>query len=96
MAQNWQMLSMRPIKKVTDEITGDSNYIISKETEHDMEPDIYLHEGLSSMDDKVIADKFYDLSQEEFTNNFYLSAVSDCVNEDGGLYYLPGPVWMPE
>lgn len=79
---------------VTDEITGDSNYIISKEMEHDMEPDIYLYEGLNSMDDKVISDKFYDLSQEEFTNNFYLSAVSECVNEDGGLYYLPGPVYV--
>ena len=67
---------------VTDEITGDSDYIIAREMEHDMEPDIYLYEGLSTMDDKIIADKFYDLSQEEFTNNFYLTAVSECMNED--------------
>lgn len=79
---------------VTDEIVGDAAYIISKEMEHGMEPDIYLYEGLSAMDDKVIADKFYDLSNEEFTNNFYLTAVSDCVNDDGGLYYLPGPVYV--
>ena len=79
---------------VTDEIVGESGYIIAKEMEHGMEPDIYLYEGLSTMDDAVIADKFYDLSQEAFTNNFYLSAVSDCVNEDGGLYYLPGPVYV--
>ena len=79
---------------VTDEITGDSDYIIAREMEHDMEPDIYLYEGLSTMDDKIIADKFYDLSQEEFTNNFYLTAVSECMNEDGGLYYLPGPVYV--
>ncbi|MDY2629652.1 MAG: 5'-nucleotidase C-terminal domain-containing protein [Lachnospiraceae bacterium] len=79
---------------VTDELVGDPDYIIAKEMEHNIEPDIYLYEGLCQMDDKVIADKFYDLSQEEFTNNFYLSAVSECVNEDGGLYYLPGPVYV--
>ena len=79
---------------VTDEIVGESGYIIAKEMEHGMEPDIYLYEGLSTMDDAVIADKFYDLSQEAFTNNFYLTAVSECVNKDGGLYYLPGPVYV--
>ena len=79
---------------VTDELVGNPNYIISKEMEHNIEPDIYLYEGLYEMDDKVIADIFYDLSQEEFTNNFYLSAVSECVNDDGGLYYLPGPVYV--
>ena len=79
---------------VTDEIVGEPNYVIAKEMEHGMEPDIYLYEGLSTMDDAVIADKFYDLSQEAFTNNFYLTAVSECVNKDGGLYYLPGPVYV--
>ncbi|MGM9600310.1 MAG: 5'-nucleotidase C-terminal domain-containing protein [Faecousia sp.] len=79
---------------VTDELVGVPDYIIAKEMEHHIEPDIYLYEGLYQMDDKVIADKFYDLSQEEFTNNFYLSAVSECVNEDGGLYFLPGPVYV--
>ena len=79
---------------VTDELVGDPDYIIAKEMEHNIEPDIYLYEGLYQMDDKVIADKFYDLSQEKFTNNFYLSAVSDCLNEDGGLYFLPGPVYV--
>lgn len=79
---------------ITDELVGSPNYIISKEMEHNIEPDIYLYEGLYQMNDKVIADKFYDLSQEEFTGNFYLSAVSECVNENGGLYYLPGPVYV--
>ena len=79
---------------VTDEIVGEPGYVIAKEMEHGMEPDIYLYEGLSTMDDAVIADKFYDLSQEAFTNNFYLTAVSECVNTDGGLYYLPGPVYV--
>ena len=79
---------------VTDELVGTPNYIISKEMEHNIEPDIYLYEGLNMMDDKFIAEKFYDLSQEEFTGNFYLSAVTECVNEDGGLYYLPGPVYV--
>lgn len=79
---------------VTDEIVGEPAYVIAKEMEHGMEPDIYLYEGLSAMDDAVIADKFYDLSQEAFTNNFYLTAVSECVNKDGGLYYLPGPVYV--
>lgn len=79
---------------VTDELVGTPNYIISQEMERNIEPDIYLYEGLSVMDDKLIADKFYDLSEEEFSNNFYLSAVSECVNEDGGLYYLPGPVYV--
>ena len=79
---------------VTDELVGDPNYIIAREMEHNIESDIYLYEGLYQMDDKIVADKFYDLSQEEFTNNFYLSAVSECVNEDGGLYYLPGPVYV--
>lgn len=73
---------------VTDELVGTPNYIISQEMERNIEPDIYLYEGLSAMDDKLIADKFYDMSEEEFSNNFYLSAVSECVNEDGGLYYL--------
>ena len=79
---------------VTDELVGTPDYIIAKEMEYNLEPDIYLYEGLSHMDDKIIADKFYDLSQEEFVNHFYLSAVSDCINEDGGLYYLPGPVYV--
>lgn len=79
---------------VTDELVGDPDYIIAKEMEHGIEPDIYLYEGLYQMDDKFIAERFYDLSREEFTNNFYLSAVSACVNEDGGLYYLPGPVYV--
>ena len=79
---------------VTDEIVGRPDYIIAKEMEHGMEPDIYLYEGLSTMDDALIAEKFYDLSQEAFTNNFYLTAVSECVNKDGGLYYLPGPVYV--
>ena len=79
---------------VTDEIVGRPDYIIAKEMEHGMEPDIYLYEGLSTMDDAVIADKFYDLSQEAFANNFYLTAVSECAKEDGGLYYLPGPVYV--
>ena len=79
---------------VTDELVGTPDYIISKEMEHNIEPDIYLYEGLYLMDDKFIADKFYDLSGESFANNFYLSAVSECVNEDGGLYYLPGPVYV--
>ena len=79
---------------VTDELVGTPDYIIAKEMEYDLEPDIYLYEGLSNMDDKIIADKFYDLSREEFVNHFYLSAVSDCINEDGGLYFLPGPVYV--
>ena len=79
---------------VTDEIVGSTDYIIEKEMEHNIEPDIYLYEGLNYMDDRVIADKLYDISNEEFTNNFYLSAVSECVNEDGRLYYLPGPVYV--
>lgn len=79
---------------VTDEIVGDHAYIISKEMEQGLEPDIYLYEGLKSMDDAVVAEKFYDLSQERFTNNYYLSAISDCVNSDGGLYYLPGPIYI--
>ena len=79
---------------VTDELVGTPDYIIAKEMAFDLEPDIYLYEGLSRMDDKIIADKFYDLSGEEFVNNFYLSAVSECVNDDGGLYYLPGPVYV--
>ncbi|MGN0774472.1 MAG: 5'-nucleotidase C-terminal domain-containing protein [Candidatus Ventricola sp.] len=79
---------------VTDELVGDPNYIIAKEMEHGIEPDVYLYEGLCQMDDQLVAEKFYDLSREEFTNNFYLSAVSACVNEDGGLYYLPGPVYV--
>lgn len=79
---------------VTDELVGDPKYIIYKEMEHDIQPDIYLYEGLAQMDDKFIAEKFYDLSQEAFSNNFYLAAVSECVNEDGGLYYLPGPVYV--
>ena len=79
---------------VTDEIVGEPDYVIAQEMAHGMEPDIYLYEGLSTMDDALIAEKFYDLSQEAFTNNFYLTAVSECVNTDGGLYYLPGPVYV--
>ena len=79
---------------ITDELVGTPDYIISKEMEHNIQPDIYLYEGLAQMDDKFIAEKFYDLSGETFANNFYLSAVSECVNEDGGLYYLPGPVYV--
>ena len=34
---------------------------------------------------------FYDLSGEEFVNNFYLTSLETCIQPDGGLYYLPGP-----
>ena len=79
---------------VTDELVGDPGYIIANEMKYNMEPDIYLYEGLNSMDEGLVAERFYDLSNESFTNNFYLSAVSDCINEDGSVYYLPGPVYM--
>lgn len=79
---------------VTDEIVGDTDYIIKQEMEHNLEPDIYLYEGLKNMDDSIIKDRFYDLSNESFTNNYYLSAVSDRVKEDGILYYLPGPIYI--
>ena len=79
---------------VTDELVGSPDYIIAKEMEHGIEPDIYLYEGLIQMDDKVVADKLYDLSREEFTGNFYLSAVSECMGGDGALYFLPGPVYV--
>ena len=79
---------------VTDELVGVPDYVISREMEHHIEPDIYLYEGLYQMDDQIVAERFYDLSREAFTNNFYLSAVSECVNADGGLYYLPGPVYV--
>ena len=36
-------------------------------------------------------DYFYDLSGEEFVNNFYLTSLETCFQPDGGLYYLPGP-----
>ena len=36
-------------------------------------------------------DYFYDLSGEEFVNNFYLTSLETCIQPDGGLYYLPGP-----
>ena len=55
---------------VTDELVGTPDYIVAKEMEYNLEPDIYLYEGLSHMDDKIVADKFYDLSQEEFVNHF--------------------------
>ena len=79
---------------VTDELVGSPDYIITQEMAHHIEPDVYLYEGLCQMDDRIIAERFYDLSQEAFTNNFYLSAISECVNEDGALYYLPGPVYV--
>ena len=79
---------------VTDELVGGADYIIAKEMEIGEEADIYLYEGLRNMDDSIIREKLYDLSQEEFTNNFYLSAVTECMNEDGGLYFLPGPIYV--
>ena len=36
-------------------------------------------------------DYFFDLSGEEFVNNFYLTSLDTCIQPDGGLYYLPGP-----
>ena len=47
---------------VTDELVGTPDYIVAKEMEYNLEPDIYLYEGLSHMDDKIIAENFYDLS----------------------------------
>lgn len=79
---------------VADEIVGDTEYIIKQEMEHNLEPDIYLYEGLKNMDDSLIKEHFYDLANESFTNNYYLSAVSDCVKDDGTLYYLPGPIYI--
>lgn len=36
-------------------------------------------------------DYLLDLSGEEFVNNFYLTALDNCLQKDGGLYFLPGP-----
>ena len=36
-------------------------------------------------------DYFFDLSGEEFVNNFHLTSLDTCIQPDGGLYYLPGP-----
>lgn len=79
---------------VTDEVIGNFDYVISHDLQYGFESDVYLYEALPIMDDALIADKFYDLARESFTNNYYLSAISDCVNDDGGLYYLPGPVYV--
>lgn len=79
---------------VTDELVGEPEYIIEKEMENNLEPDIYLYEDLWKMDDNLMSERFYDLSREDFTDNYYLSAISDCVRSDGGLYYLPGPIYI--
>lgn len=39
---------------VTDEIVGKPDYIITREMEHGMEPDIYLYERLRAMDDAKV------------------------------------------
>ncbi|MDO4493998.1 MAG: 5'-nucleotidase C-terminal domain-containing protein [Clostridia bacterium] len=40
---------------------------------------------------EVAGEYFLEISAEDFINNFYLTALDQCIRPDGKLYYLPGP-----
>jgi ABC-type glycerol-3-phosphate transport system substrate-binding protein len=55
-----------------------------------VECDIILSRRLSTVSD-IAKDYLLDLSTENYVDNYYLTAIDSCTNEDGKLYYLPGP-----
>lgn len=67
---------------------------LEQELTHDMAPDIVLCEYIRSLDDDIKAEYFYDMRKESFVNNYYKNAIESCTTEDGGLYYIPGPVYV--
>ncbi len=68
----------------------DSEYAIRQNLLHGLECDIILSRGLSTVLD-IAPDYLVDLSAEAFVGNYYMSAIDPCVDNDGKLYYLPGP-----
>jgi ABC-type glycerol-3-phosphate transport system substrate-binding protein len=69
----------------------DSVYTIKADLEAGQECDLILSRRLPVIDD-IAEEYLYDLSAESFVDNYYMTAVDGCVNADGNLYYLPGPM----
>lgn len=68
-----------------------SSYLMRERLFNGYENDIILSRYLQQLND-IAPDYFLDLSGEEFINNYFLTSLDSCVQQDGGLYYLPGPM----
>ncbi len=68
----------------------DSYYNLRKDLEAGVECDFIMSRRLATVED--IADKYLlDLSSQSFVDQYYLTAVDSCLDDEGKLYYLPGP-----
>jgi ABC-type glycerol-3-phosphate transport system substrate-binding protein len=69
----------------------DSVYTVKANLEAGVECDLILSRRLPAVAD-IAGQYLYDLSSESFVDHYYMTAVDSCVNADGNLYYLPGPM----
>jgi ABC-type glycerol-3-phosphate transport system substrate-binding protein len=69
----------------------DSVYTVKANLEAGVECDLILSRRLPVVVD-IAGQYLYDLSSESFVDNYYMTAVDSCLDADGKLYYLPGPM----
>lgn len=55
-----------------------------------VERDLILTRSAPAVSD-IAPEYLLDLSNQEFVGNYYLTSLDACTNQDGKLYYLPGP-----
>jgi ABC-type glycerol-3-phosphate transport system substrate-binding protein len=67
-----------------------SVYTIQANLEAGVECDLILSRRLP-VAAEVVGDYLLDLSAEPFVDSYYLSAVESCADENGKIFYLPGP-----
>lgn len=68
-------------------VSENTNFLDLKEKNFE---DIFLTSDVKFLTVWNPAERFVDLSDEKFVNNYYLSSLNNCKYE-GSLYYLPGP-----
>jgi ABC-type glycerol-3-phosphate transport system substrate-binding protein len=69
----------------------DSLYTLRANLEAGVECDLIMSRRLATISD-VASEYLLDLSSESFVDNYYLTAIDSCTDNDTKLYYLPGPM----
>jgi ABC-type glycerol-3-phosphate transport system substrate-binding protein len=67
-----------------------STYSIKADLEAGVECDLIFSRKLPAVSD-IAEEYLYDLSSEDFVDNYYMNSVDSCMTSEGRLCYLPGP-----
>jgi ABC-type glycerol-3-phosphate transport system substrate-binding protein len=70
--------------------SSSSVHTVKANLEQGVECDLILSRRLNTVAD-IAPDYLLDLSDQDFINNYYMSAVDSCSTDDGKVFFLPGP-----